>query len=44
MAVYWVLHLVMALADASASATQEFWQSATGQAIVDWDAHIAVQA
>jgi hypothetical protein len=44
MAVYCVLHFVMALTVASAAFTQLVWQSVTGQALVVWDAHIAVQA
>jgi hypothetical protein len=43
-AVYCVLHFVMALTVASASFTQAVWQSATGQAPGAWAAHIAAQA
>jgi hypothetical protein len=44
MAVYCVLHFVMALTVASAAFTQLVWQSVTGQALVAWEAHIAAQA
>jgi len=44
MAVYCVLHFVMALAVASAAFTQLVWQSVTGHALAAWDAHVAAQA
>jgi hypothetical protein len=44
MAVYCVMHVVIALTVALAAFTQLGWQSVTGHALVACDAHIAVQA